>query len=62
MGVPLAAKGQDQPIVCFVHLHRDFYWQMELCQNGEEEKDLNQSSTSELSCFMCWKNRVPSGW
>lgn len=34
---------------------------MGLCQNGEEEKHVNQSSTSELSCFMCWKNRVPSG-
>lgn len=33
-----------------------------LCQNGEGEKDVNQSSTEVLSCFMCWRNRVPTGW
>lgn len=39
-----------------------FLLAMGLCQNGEEEKDVNQSSTSEFSCFLCWKNRVHSGW
>lgn len=61
-GVPLAAVGRHQPgVVLFAATAKIFAGKQD-CQNGEGEKDVNQSSTTELSCFMCWRNRVPAGW
>lgn len=62
-GCAASCRGAAPTQTGFVHQQRqDFCLQMGLFQNGKGEKDVNQSSTAELSCFMCWRNRLPSGW
>lgn len=62
-GCAAGCHGVTPALGGFVHHRcRDFCRQTGLRQNGEGEKDVNQSSTAELSCFMFWRNRVPAGW